>query len=369
MSEPLRFRRASTGDVVETEAEAEDTQFRAGEYLMGRMVKLDDGTVLRQHRVPAGEARDKGKGYSRLDREVYAGRMLHEVAGWLDYPAEVACLYGDEATSADPYTLFEPYLGEPLREAVIYLDGDDQDAFQASLAAGLCWLAAAGIAHRALSPETVLWDSRRRRVQITDFSRSAVFGADRAPVTGPAEWIAPESRAGRLYGTVGPRDDIWAAGRLIFFARNQGADLRNRAQLANSGLEALLGPPEGRPLAGQLLESWGERDPAGGSGHGRAWLSEGRTRFLAMRAGKHPGAQVPPDFNADISWEGGVGGASPPGPPPAPAAPPAGSPPSAAPPSAAPSSGAPPWAASPGGPGPADPDRRARRRSWGRGSA
>src|SRR2546429_133705 len=60
MSEPLRFRRASTGDVVETEAEAEDTQFRAGEYMMGRMVKLDDGTVLRQHRVPAGEARDKG---------------------------------------------------------------------------------------------------------------------------------------------------------------------------------------------------------------------------------------------------------------------------------------------------------------------
>jgi serine/threonine protein kinase len=360
----LRFRRATTGETEVTEAEAEDTEFRAGECLMGRLVKLDDGTELRQHRVPVGDLRDKDKGYERLDNEIYAGRMLHEVAGWFGYPAEVACLYGDEATSAEPYALFERYRGEPLRNAVDYLDPTDWEAFEVSLVTGLCWLAAAGIAHRALSPDTVLWDNDQRQVQITDFSRSISFGANRVPVTGHAEWIAPELRAGRLYGMVGPRDDMWAAGRLIFFARNQGEDLRDRGQLAGSGLDVLLGRPEDRPTASELLQSRRHRDPAAGSEHDRTWLSEGRRRFLDLRAGKYPGAAVPADFYADITWGGGSDGGDPPGRPPGPPpGPPPGDPPGGVRPLSDPPAGPPSGEAK----YPEAEQRPSRPRRWGRG--
>ena len=40
---------------------------------------------------------------------------MYEVADWSGIPPELARLYGDEAASADPYALFEPYRGEPLR--------------------------------------------------------------------------------------------------------------------------------------------------------------------------------------------------------------------------------------------------------------
>jgi serine/threonine protein kinase len=383
MSVPLRFRRATTGYVTEAEAEAEDAQFRAGEYLMGRLVKLDDGTVLRQHRVPAGDARGPGMGYDRLDSEIYAGRMLHQAVGWLDYPAELACLYGDSevdvesggggAASADPYSLIEPYRGEPLTEAIVYLDHEDTELFTDSLLSALCWLAAAGIAHRALGPDTVRWDAGRRQVQVTDFSRSAIFGSDRTSVTGPAEWIAPESRPGRRYGAVGPQDDMWAAGRLIFFVQHQGAPPRERRELAGTGLDALLGPPEGRPAASAALHARGRQDPATGSGHGRTWLADGRGRFLQLRDGKHHGALVPPEFLADISWPASPTRASASGPVPGgPASPPPwalGAP-------GMPETPGPPASYPPPAPGDSEPSgtseprqlSRPKRRPWGRGA-
>ena len=167
----------------------------------------------------------RGAGYDRLDNEILAGRLLYEVAGWGGYPPEVTCLYGDEATSADPYALFEPYRGEPLSQVGTHLFTDEQEAFEVSLLTGLCWLAAAGIAHRTLSPDTVLWDSQRRRAQITDFSRSTVFGAPREAIAGSPNWVAREARPGRASSIVSERDDIWAAGRLIFYVRSQGEDL------------------------------------------------------------------------------------------------------------------------------------------------
>ena len=147
-------------------------------------------------------------------------------------------LYGDESTSADPYALFEPYRGEPLREVGANLFDDEFDKFLIGLLTGLCWLAGAGIAHRAISPDTVWWDGES--VLITDFSRSAPFGTARTPLAGSPAWIARESRPDTCYGIVGPTDDVWAAVRLIYFVRSRGQDLEDFGQLAEIGLAQMF---------------------------------------------------------------------------------------------------------------------------------
>jgi hypothetical protein len=308
MADRLRFRRV-TGEQVEAMAVLDDAEFPAGDFLIARQVRLEDGTELRQHRVAAAAKRLGGdspygdSGYDRLDNEILAGRRLGRVATWR-YPPELARLYGDEATSADPYALFEPYLGVPLREAAAYLLGDELEAFQVSLLTGLCWLAAAGVAHRAISPDTVLWDARGGMAQITDFSRSTVFGVPRTPVDGSWDWVAREQRPGTAYGTVGPQDDIWAAGRLIYFASSQGEDIVDRSQLVGHGLAELLGevfgPPEGRPAASDLLALKGRGNPAPRLADGAA-LNQGRRLFLEARERKHPSALVPPELGEDLA--------------------------------------------------------------------
>jgi cellulose biosynthesis protein BcsQ len=296
----LLFRRV-TGEQAEAEMRVDSTEFPAGEFLVTRRVWLGDGTELRQHRVAKGSSRSTG--YDRLDNEILTGRRLYEIARWNDYPAELARLYGDEASSADPYALLESYRGEPLREVATHLMDYEQEAFFVSLLTGLCWLAAAGIAHCALNPHTVLWDSQRRQAQITDFSQSAVFGAPREAIEPPG-WVAREHRRGSVMGKVSDRDDIWAAGRLLFYVRSRGEELTDRSQLAASGLtdvlDGVFGPPEGRPTARELLvERMGLPSPVRRGIDGTAWLEEGRRRFWEERERKYPGAALPQEAGED----------------------------------------------------------------------
>lgn len=313
MADVLRFRRVATGEQEEIPARVDDVEFPAGEYLMARTVWLEDGTPngleLSQHRPVSGDRRLDG--YVRLDNAILAGRRLHDVAGWSGYPPEVVRLYGDEATSADPFALFEPDRGDPLREVGEYLLSDAFDQFLVGLLTGLCWLAGAGVAHRAISPDTVLWDSDSGKVRITDFSRSAPFGSVRTPVAGSWAWIPRESRPDTCYGNVGPTDDTWAAARLLYFVRSRGKDLEGIGQLAEHGLtqmfggllEKVFGPPEGRPTARDLVEHGLRRHHLlPGLQDGSKRLIQGRASFLNARARVHPDAPVPPDFWDDVAW-------------------------------------------------------------------
>lgn len=319
MADVLQFRRVATGSQEETPARVDDVEFPAGEFLTTRTVWLEDGTLsgleLSQHRPVSGDRRREG--YLRLDNEILAGRRLFEVAGWSGHPAEVIRLYGDESASADPFALFEPDRGDPLREVGEYLLSDAFDQFLAGLLTGLCWLAGAGIAHRAISPDTVRWDSDNGTVQIGDFSRSAPFGSVRTPVGGSWAWVPRESRADTCYGIVGPADDVWAAVRLIYFVRSRGKDLEDLGQLAEHGLsqlfggllEKVFGPPEDRPTARNLVQH-GLRKPhlLPSLEDNAKRIIQGRTSFLSARAREHPGAPLPPDFWDDISWAGGQRG-------------------------------------------------------------
>lgn len=313
MADMLRFRRV-TGEQEEIAARVDDAEFPAGEFLTARTVWLEDGTAndreLRQHRPVSGDRRKDG--YARLDNEVLAGRRLYDIADSSGfYPAQFARLYGDESSSADPFALFEPYRGEPLRDVGANLFDEEFDDFLTGLLTGLCWLAGAGIAHRAISPDTVWWDSDS--VLITDFSRSVPFGTARTPVGGSRAWIPRESRPGTCYGTVGPTDDVWAAVRLIYFVCSRGEDLEEFGKLSEHGLTEkfsgllthVFGPPEGRPTASDLL-GYGLRRPhlIPSLAYGSESLIKGRESFLGARARKNPSAQIPADFWDDITWIG-----------------------------------------------------------------
>jgi serine/threonine protein kinase len=328
MSEKLSFRRATTGEWEDVDVtRVGEVAIPAGAYLRGQELELPDGTQLREHRVASRVHR--GEGYSRIDNEILAGRRLHELARGSGYPPELACLYGDyddKVPVADPFTLFEPYRGEPLRTVVRRLFPAQQEAVQTGLLTALCWLASAGLAHRCLNPDTVLWDGER--VQLTAFSEATVFGASRTPISGRLDWVAREQRPGEAYGTVGPGDDVWAAGRLIFYVRTEGEELHNRAQLTQLGLDQLLhgvfGEPEQRPAASELLERMGLRDTVPRLPED-VRIREGRRRFLTVRGRKHPGAALPRDLAerlADPDRKAGPEGRAPQGSADSPAVPP-----------------------------------------------
>jgi serine/threonine protein kinase len=275
------------GDVVQVQATVGSSTDQAPAFLTARRLCLMDGTELRQLLVD-GTARKKS--YERLDNEILAGLRLARAAAGAAYPPEVSRLCGYDPTSAEPFALLEPYRGETLTEVGQQLLPDDHHQFQVSLLNGLCWLATAGIAHRGIGPSTVRWDGRQ--VQITDFSQATVIGAPRT-VIGALPWAAPEQRDDHFSGEVSGKDDIWAAGRLIFYVRT-GEELTDRGQLADwpaleNLLDGVFGPPEGRPSASEMLFSrLGEPSPIPrGPGIDKR-LEEGRQRFYALRARKHP---------------------------------------------------------------------------------
>jgi hypothetical protein len=275
----------------------------APESLTARRIRLADQTELRQLQVAVSGDR---VGYERLDNEILSGIRLQEVATGRRYPLEVSRLFGYEATSADPFALLDPYRGQPLAEVAGQLTHDERRQFQVSLLTGLCWLAAAGIAHRGLGPSAVRWDGQR--AQITDFSLSTVTGVPREAVGGSA-WAAPEQRPGESTGRVSERDDIWAAGQLIFFVTAQTM-LTDDGQLADYGLQDLLagafGPPEGRPTAREIMTDRHRLNMAcpvpDGLGVSSA-LRPGHERFWAERRRKHPAVpgQGFPEARADAA--------------------------------------------------------------------
>lgn len=310
MQEKISFRRATTGDWEDVEINVNGALAIApGDYLKGREVALPDQSQLRVHRVASRTHRSEG--YGRIDNEILAGRRLHQLARDGDYPTELACLYGDyddKVTVADPFTLFEPYRGRPLKQEVARLYPDQQEAAQIGLLTGLCWLSGAGLAHCALNPNNVLWDGEQ--IQITDFSHATVFGASRTATSGRRDWVPKEKQPGESYGTVTPGDDSWAAGRLIFYIRTQGEELGERKRLAEEGLDQLIGDvfnePGARPTAAELLRRMGRRDMAPRL-QDNVKLRDWQQRFLVVREQKHPGAPVPPDLLVQRSADPGPG--------------------------------------------------------------
>jgi len=287
--------RSVTGRPVRVTAAFGPDEAASPEFLAARPVRMADGTELRQLR-PADTADEGALGYQRLDSEILAGRRLFEVTNAVGYPPELSRLVGDDASAARPYALLEPYRGQPLTVASQQMELSEQLQFQVSLLKGLCWLAAAGLAHRGISPSRVRWDGAAQQVQITDFSMSTVIGATRE-VIGTPPWAAWEQRSADVGGLVSERDDIWAAGRLIFYVNTQ-EDLTDIQQVKdrpalNHLLAGVFDAPANRPTATDLLRRLGAESAVPRALNGYLPLDAGRKSFYALRARKHPGVAEP----------------------------------------------------------------------------
>ncbi|MFI7106433.1 hypothetical protein ACIBK9_09015 [Nonomuraea sp. NPDC050227] len=240
-----------------------------------------------RHVGPA--AAGPGSGYDALDNEILAGLRLSRLCGSAPYPPQVSRLIGYEADGELPFVLLEPYRGKPVGGTLGRILPSENLPFQRSLLTGLRWTSAAGIAHRALSPETVHWDTVC--AQITGFAEAALAGTPRS-VAGAPPWWAPEQRPGQTAGVVTGEDDVWAAGRLIFWVATGRAP--ERADLADAPpdlarlLRGVFGPPEGRPSVRELLRRLDVPDPVPRGMSPDVALERGRADFFALRALKHP---------------------------------------------------------------------------------
>ncbi|MEU8346428.1 hypothetical protein AB0C74_32435 [Spirillospora sp. NPDC048832] len=245
-------------------------------------------------RGPGGRA----AGYRLLDAEILAGLRLARLCDGGPYPGSVTRLIGYDADTAEPFALLEPPRGVAVATYAGTLPTDQRRRFQVGLLRAVRLLNAAGVAHRAIGPDTVRWDGDE--VQITDFSHAAPIGSPRT-VAGVPPWQAPEQRPripdGWERGVVGPNDDVWAAGRLIFHVLT-GEELDDRDKLADRPelaelLAGVFGAPDRRPSAQALLGRLGEADaPPRPLPPDPAFL-RGREQFFAQRHRKHPHTAEP----------------------------------------------------------------------------
>jgi serine/threonine protein kinase len=257
--------------------------------LRARQIILEDGTKLRQ--LLPGDG-DRAAVFERLDNEILAGLRLYRLVHRRDadtvvpYPPEVSRLHGYEPDSAEPFVLLYPYRGEVVSEIGRRLLPTDQNRFQVSLLRGLCWLDAAGIGHRGMTPAAIRWDRDSQRAQITDFSQATVFGVPRT-IAGTSLWAGPEQRPSGVTGEVSGRDDVWGAGQMICYVLT-GEELTGPHQLADvpdtAGLlNGVFTRVDDRPTARDMLARLGAPDPVPRHLAGDP-LEQGRQRFYAIRS-------------------------------------------------------------------------------------
>ncbi|MFA1548397.1 hypothetical protein [Actinomadura chokoriensis] len=232
-------------------------------------------------------------GCRQLDGEILAGLRLARLCDGRPYPRSVSRLLGYDADAAQPFALLEPLRGVEVGTLAGTLPTEQRRRFQIGLLRAVRLLNAAGIAHRGISPGTVRWDGDD--VQITDFAHAAPIGAPRT-VVGVMPWQAPEQRSKPPRdwepGLIGPNDDVWAAGRLIFYVLT-GEELDDTAKLADRPelaelLAGVILPPERRPDAQTLLRRLGEADAPPRPLAADPAFSRGRAEFFAQRRRKHP---------------------------------------------------------------------------------
>jgi hypothetical protein len=281
------------GQDVEVPVRRSGPWARVNEVLRFRTVELapwgGPGTVRQIGVVEGLQLSARARAYELLDNETLAGlrlaRLARRVPGQETYPAHVSRLVGYDGFSADQFVLVEPYRGAPVEEFAGHLVQADQHRFAQQLTLALRWIAQAGIAHRGLSPRTVLWADGA--VQVVDFCHAALVGTPRQTVGSPP-WAAREQRAdgtGTPSGRVTDRDDVWAVARLICYVIS-GFELTNRAQLDQYHLSELLGdalgPVEHRPGPAELLARLRLADPLRRV-QGDDVLVQGRQAFLQAK--------------------------------------------------------------------------------------
>jgi hypothetical protein len=261
-----------------------------GGLLPTRLVTRQDGMELLQKWVPEDLGRLRPEAYDRLDAEIRACAALGQRYGGPRYPDELPVLVGYNVDVAEPFVLLKPYRGDPVPERRMEYDTELR-YFAAGLLRALQHTAEAGVVHGAISQSTVRWNGTT--VQLVDFERAQGLG-DRRRSGGSSPERSQEQVDG--VGTVEPRDDVWAAGLLIWNL-SLGPDTDGVA--ATEKVKTLLGgvfapTAAERPSAKDLLLRLdrNQLDPMGSSPDEQ--LAEGRSAFDEALGRKRGNARVAP---------------------------------------------------------------------------
>ncbi|MEZ0113852.1 hypothetical protein ABH920_007886 [Catenulispora sp. EB89] len=274
-------------------------------------VDADGATGLLQKRVVPSTARNVDWApYDALDREISIG--LHLVRGCAaagrPYPAELSRLVGYDVDAEEPFVLYLPYRGQPVSRFVGRLLLREQRVFETGVFKALGLLAAMGVTHRAIGPDTVLWDKETLQVQAVDFSSAVLSGTKHVQAV-RAAWLHEQDAA-----SSDPRVDVWSAGALAFYSATgrrlgPGDDPVAEPALQSSRLAAqlsrILSPSiEKRPTAAAVLHSIGYPDP---------WPEPNRTATAAdelfAEGGRRFDVRFPPagDRLSGIGTGAGIG--------------------------------------------------------------
>jgi len=176
------------------------------DYQVGQAVTGERVVLLTPHSSTSTGGR------KQLDREIKFGNRL-----WLGTePTMLARLIGfDDDHDADPPVALFSHSGTPLARTAAGLTTSDRMHVAQGLLTALQQLSQARVVHRALSPDTVLWDGSQKSIQITRFGQAAILGEARAGGPAFASWSAPEQVGGT--GQAAADDDLYSAALLLFW--------------------------------------------------------------------------------------------------------------------------------------------------------
>jgi serine/threonine protein kinase len=261
----------------------------AGSPQLVRSVVLGQGWTVQQRRLPARQADPALR--AALEDEVRAALMLIRRYGEDKYPAALPRIAGYDTEAEEPFVLYERAPGLPLSEAIGQFTVKQRRLLGQGLISVLRLLEGAGLVHRAVTPENVLWDGES--VRLSSLAAAVPAGSPRTGI-GDAPWASPEQLAGT--GRTDSRDDVWSAAQVLYHAttgRPVNPAGPPKLLSAESALSAQLAGTFAvhaaqRPELSKLLSRLNCRDPLLTAPQPPDPLAAGRRAFDALVARKKP---------------------------------------------------------------------------------
>ncbi|MBS2962005.1 hypothetical protein KGA66_03025 [Actinocrinis puniceicyclus] len=293
-SDPLGFLAPAGFPVLHKAVFGTDTAVTGSPQVV-RSIVLGQGWTVQQRRLPARHADPALR--AAIEEEVRAALTLVRRYGEERYPAALPRLVGYDIEAEEPFVLYERMAGRPLSETVGRFTVKQRRLLAQGLIGALRLLEGAGLVHRAVTPENVLWDGIS--VRLCSLGAAVAAGVPRI-AAGDAPWASPEQLAG--VGTTESRDDVWSAAQVLYHtATGRPVNPAGPPRLlsADPALSALLAGAfsaraQERPQLSKLLGRLNCRDPLLDAPERTDPLAAGRRAFDALMARKTSDANPAP---------------------------------------------------------------------------
>jgi hypothetical protein len=180
--------------------------------VVGRLVRLGRGWVVRQYRLPRS-ARGDVSAREALEHEVNAAVAIARAHGRGPHAGLFLRVVGHALDADEPFVLYEPPPQGAPRLVGARLGGRRLTEAMRQLLVATRLLEHAGLVYRTIAPGTVWWTDDG--IKLGEPYGAVPAGHPRQPV-GEAPWASPEQLAGD--GHCDPRDDLWSVARVMYAA-------------------------------------------------------------------------------------------------------------------------------------------------------